>query len=52
LAGIGIVIEKSFQEGGSLLRKQGIRVESLAIIESLAGGVIHFADTKREVYAR
>lgn len=51
LAGIGIVIEKSFQEGGSLLRKQGIRVESLAIIESLAGGVIHFADTKREVYA-
>lgn len=35
LAGAGIVIEKGFQEGGKNLRAQGIRVESLAIIESM-----------------
>lgn len=35
LAGMGFIIEKSFQHGGDELRKQGIHVESLAIIESL-----------------
>lgn len=35
LAGMGFIIEKSFQEGGNVLRKQGIKIESLAIIESL-----------------
>jgi xanthine phosphoribosyltransferase len=35
LAGAGIVIEKGFQEGGKRVREQGIRVESLAIIESM-----------------
>lgn len=35
LAGAGIVIEKGFQDGGKYLRSQGIRVESLAIIESM-----------------
>ncbi|HLR09045.1 MAG TPA: xanthine phosphoribosyltransferase [Bacillota bacterium] len=35
LEGVGIVIEKGFQKGGDLLRKRGIRVESLAIISSL-----------------
>ena len=38
LAGCGIVIEKGFQEGGKLLREQGIRVESLAIVSSISGG--------------
>ena len=33
--GVGIAIEKGFQKGGELIRKQGIRVESLAIIESM-----------------
>ena len=33
--GIGIVIEKGFQNGGDKLRSQGIHVESLAIIDSL-----------------
>lgn len=36
LAGAGIVIEKGFQAGGEYLRSQGIRVESLAIIESMS----------------
>ena len=35
LVGAGIVIEKGFQVGGDLLRKQGIRLESLAIVESM-----------------
>ena len=35
LAGCGIVIEKGFQEGGRLLRERGIRLESLAIIDSM-----------------
>ena len=34
--GVGIAVEKGFQKGGELIRKQGIRVESLAIIESMA----------------
>ena len=33
--GVGIAIEKGFQKGGELIRKQGIRVESLAIIERM-----------------
>ena len=35
LVGAGIVIEKGFQQGGDLLRSQGIRIESLAIIDSM-----------------
>ena len=33
--GIGIVIEKGFQEGGNIIRSMGYQVESLAIIESM-----------------
>lgn len=35
LVGAGIVIEKGFQRGGDLLRSKGIKVESLAIIDSM-----------------
>ena len=35
LVGAGIVIEKGFQPGGDELRRKGIRVESLAIMESM-----------------
>lgn len=35
LAGAGIVIEKGFQTGGDMLRAKGIRLESLAIVESM-----------------
>lgn len=35
LVGCGIVIEKGFQEGGKLIRDMGVRLESLAIIESM-----------------
>lgn len=43
--GIGIVIEKGFQDGGKLLREENhIRVESLAIIDNINDGKITFRD--------
>ena len=36
VVGAGIVIEKAFQDGGDELRRQGIRVESLARIASMS----------------
>ena len=44
VVGVGIVIEKGFQKGGDMLREQGIKLESLAIIESLEGNKITFRD--------
>lgn len=35
IVGAGIVIEKAFQQGGDLIRSEGVRVESLARIESM-----------------
>lgn len=35
LVGCGAVIEKGYQHGGDKLREQGVRVESLAIVESM-----------------
>ena len=44
LCGAGIVIEKGFQHGGDRLREKGYRIESLAIIESMANHRIVFRD--------
>lgn len=33
--GVGIVIEKGFQKGGQIIRDMGIKLESLAIVESM-----------------
>lgn len=46
VVGVGIVIEKGFQDGGKLLREQGIRVESLAIVNSLEDGKVTFAEDR------
>lgn len=35
LVGCGAVIEKGYQGGGDKLRASGVRVESLAIVESM-----------------
>lgn len=40
--GVGIVIEKGFQAGREVIEKKGIRVESLAIINSLKNGQVVF----------
>lgn len=43
IAGCGIVIEKTYQGGGDMLRKSGLRVESLAKIRSMTeDGKIEF----------
>lgn len=42
VVGVGIVIEKGFQQGGENLRKQGLRVESLVRIKSMQEGKIEF----------
>lgn len=44
LAGIGICIEKGFQQGGKRLREKGIRVESLAVIRSMSDQDITFEE--------
>lgn len=44
VAGIGIVIEKSFQTGRSLLEEQGADVYSLARIRSLENGQVEFVE--------
>ncbi|MCW3149463.1 xanthine phosphoribosyltransferase [Stutzerimonas stutzeri] len=44
IAGLGIVIEKSFQSGRRELEETGLRIESLARIESLRDGQVHFIE--------
>jgi len=44
ITGIGVVIEKSFQNGRAELDAQGYRVESLARIRSLENGQVSFLD--------
>ena len=44
IAGLGIVIEKSFQEGRNLLQSEGYRVESLARVAALENGQVRFLD--------
>ncbi|MDR0230266.1 MAG: xanthine phosphoribosyltransferase [Flavobacteriaceae bacterium] len=40
LVGMGFIIEKAFQNGRQLIEEQGVRVESLAIIEDLSNRTI------------
>ncbi len=42
VSGVGIVIEKGFQNGGDEMRKKGIKLESLAIVDSIEDGKIVF----------
>jgi xanthine phosphoribosyltransferase len=42
LAGVGVVVEKTFQSGAAAIREQGIRLESLVRIAGLNGGSIQF----------
>ena len=42
LCGCAIAIEKGFQGGGDVLREQGIRVDSLAIIDSMTENSLTF----------
>lgn len=42
IEGAGIVIEKGFQRGGQLIRDMGIRLESLAVIDSMDENNVFF----------
>lgn len=46
LIGAGIVVEKAFQPGGDRIRSQGVRIESLARVQSMSetGGVVFVGD--------
>ena len=44
LVGMGFIIEKAFQNGRKKLEEQGVRVESLAIIEDLSNCCIKIKD--------
>ncbi|GIP34102.1 xanthine phosphoribosyltransferase [Paenibacillus sp. J2TS4] len=46
VVGIGIVIEKSFQNGSARLTEAGFRVESLARVQSLSEGQVRFAEDR------
>ncbi len=40
VAGVGICVEKGFQSGGTMLRAQGLRVVSLAIVDAIRDGKV------------
>lgn len=42
--GIGIAIEKGFQQGGKIIREKGYDLKSLAIVESMDNGELKFRD--------
>lgn len=44
VVGVGIVIEKAFQNGRSRIEEEGIRVESLAIVKSIKDNTIVFKE--------
>ena len=44
LVGAGIVIEKGFQNGGQKIRDMGVRLESLAIVDSMTDDSLTFRD--------
>ena len=44
LTGAGIVIEKGFQSGGQKVRDMGVRLESLAIIDSMTDDSLTFRE--------
>ena len=44
LEGVGIVIEKGFQNGGKEIRERGVHLESLAIIKSMTDTEIEFEE--------
>lgn len=46
VAGVGIVIEKSFQSGRKLIEEKGLQLESLAIIDALRDGQVVFKEGK------
>ena len=49
VVGIGIAIEKGFQNGGAMVRRMGYDLLSLAIVESMEGSQIIFRGNEYEI---
>ena len=51
IEGIGIVIEKGFQQGGKILRNLGYDIESLAIVDGMdaASGEVYFRNPQEKL---
>ena len=45
LEGAGICIEKGFQQGGQIIRDMGVRLESLAIVDSMTDDSLTFRES-------
>ena len=43
MAGVAVAIEKAMREGGKVLRRMGVRVEALEIVEGVEDGRIILA---------
>lgn len=48
LVGAGVCVEKGFQPGGSQLRAQGVKVVSLAVVDSITDGKIRLRAADEE----
>ena len=48
VVGVGIGIEKGFQNGGNMLRAEGVKLRSLAIVEKIENGKIILRDDAAE----
>lgn len=44
LVGAAVCVEKGFQDGGKKLREEGMRIESLAIVDAIEDGKIYLRD--------
>ena len=44
VCGVGVAVEKGFQNGGKALRAKGVNLKSLAVIQSIENGVITLMD--------
>lgn len=46
IVGIGIAVEKGFQDGGDIIRRKGYRLESIAIVDQMdaASGTVKFRE--------
>jgi len=45
LVGAAVAIEKGYDEGGKALRRMGVRVEPMVVVESVSDGQIVFAES-------
>jgi xanthine phosphoribosyltransferase len=50
VVGVGIAVEKGFQDGGKRLRASGVKLKSLAVVDSIRDGRIILRETKTFIW--